>query len=447
MEQTFLKYISENELFTNEDKILVGVSGGADSVFLVHLLKQLKFKFAIAHVNFKLRDKESDLDQKFVQNLANKLDVLFYTTNFETQQFAEQQGISIEMAARELRYKWFAELKTEYKYDYIATAHHSDDNVETYLLNIIRGTGLRGISGILPKRNNIIRPLLFTNKKDIIDYLTIKNIDFRTDLTNFENIYHRNKIRNIILPELEKINNSVKKNILENIRINNEIEYIYNEAIFRNKINCVFHENDNTLINIEQLSKLKPLKTYLYEFLKPFNFNFDIVLEIINSLNNLSGKQFFSSTHKLLKDREFLIISKIENTEKTSEYIINEVRNIILINKGFDDELKLKMSLMTKESDFTINKNENIALIDFEKINFPLRLRKWTTGDFFVPLGMKNKKKISDFFIDKKINIFEKEKIWILEDKKHIIWVLGQRIDNRVKITKDTKKILFFEKI
>jgi len=447
MQQRFLNYIAQNNLFNYNDKILVGVSGGADSIFLVHLLKELKFKFAIAHVNFKLRKKESDLDQIFVKQLAQKIQVPFYTTNFETVEYAQNKGISIEMAARDLRYKWFEELKNEYKYNYIATAHHSDDNIETYLLNIIRGTGIRGISGILPKRNQIIRPLLFTNKTEILEYLTIRNINFRIDLSNNETIYQRNKLRNIIIPELEKINQSVKKNILENIRINHEIEQIYQEAILRQKINCVNYENETIKINIAQLEKLKPLKTYLYEFLKPYNFNFDIVLEIITTLNNTSGKQFFSATHKLLKDREYLIISKIETSNKSNEYIITDIRNIILINKGFKDELKLKMNLQTKEAEINIPKNNNFAYIDYEKINFPLRIRKWETGDSFIPLGMKNKKKISDFFIDKKINIFEKEKIWILEDNKHIIWILGHRIDDRVQITKQTKKYFIFEQI
>jgi len=447
MEQRFLNYITENKLFTKDDRILVGVSGGADSVFLVHLLKQLGFKFAIAHVNFKLRNSDSELDQKFVENLAHHLQVLFYTISFETMQLAQNEGVSIEMEARKLRYQWFAQLKHQYKYDYITTAHHSDDDIETYLLNIIRGTGIRGTSGILEKKDELIRPLLFTNKSEIVEYLTLKNIEFRTDKSNFENVYHRNKIRNVILPEMEKINSSVKKNILENIRINKEIEQIYNEAVFRNKMNCLTQENEEIKINIEQLKKLNPIRTYLYEFLKPYNFNSDIVFEIIKTINTASGKQFFSATHKLLKDRDYLIISKIQKQDKPTEYLITDIRNIMLINKGFDDELKLKMSLIEKKTDFILNKNSNFAYIDFEKITFPLRLRKWQNGDFFEPLGMKTKKKISDFFIDKKINIFEKEKIWILEDNQQIIWLVGLRIDNNVKITEETKKYLIFEKI
>ncbi len=449
IEDQFINYITQNQLFSQKDRLLATVSGGADSVFLVTLLKKINFNFAIAHVNFQLRDEDSNQDQIFVQNLATKLQVNFYTTNFNTTEYAQQTGDSIEMAARHLRYKWFDEIKIMHNYDYILTAHHADDNVETYLLNIIRGTGLRGIQGIANKRQYIVRPILFTNKEEILTYLQLNNIDYRTDLSNFENNYHRNKIRNIIIPEMQKINSAVKNNILKNIKINNEVQQIYNEAINSKQQKCFIYEANEIKIKISKLIKLSPLKTYLFEFLKPYNFNYQTIEDIISGLQEKSGKIFLSESHKILRDREFLLIKEnIQSpiNQSINELIINNFDNQIILNPGLTDALILNANLIDITADkLNIQSAKHLAYIDFHKIKFPLRLRKWRHGDFFYPIGMNKRKKISDFFSDNKISSFEKEKIWILEDDQKIIWIINHRLDNRVKITATTTKCLILQ--
>jgi len=442
IKQKFLDFIAENKLFTKSDIILVGVSGGADSVFLTHLLVDTGFKIAIAHMNFKLRGQDSDKDEIFVEKLAENLKIRCFSKSVNTLKFAAKNNISIEMAARQLRYQWFTEIIEIEKFDFIATAHHQDDDIETYLINAARGTGIRGLSGISPKRKNLVRPLLFTNKLAINEYLTEKNIEFRTDRTNFENIYNRNRIRNILIPEFEKINPGFKNNILQNIRINKDIEIIYNQSIENHKTGCISENNNEIKISIEKLKILNPLRTYLFEFLLPYNFNSDVVDDIIKILDNTSGKLFYSSTHKLLKDRDFLIISKIENHDNLSEYQINELTEDVVVNRNLSDEITLKLQVAEVNSDFKIEKNTEFGYFDFDKIKFPLKIRKWQQGDSFIPYGMKNSKKVSDFFIDNKINIFDKQKVWILESDNKIIWLIGYRIDDRFKITKSTSKSL-----
>lgn len=440
--QKFLKYIAENNLFTKSDEILVGVSGGADSVFLVHLLLDAGFSFAIAHVNFNLRGEDSENDRIFVENLAEKHNIQIYCKSVDTIKYAEENNISIEMAARDIRYEWFAELLENEKFNYIATAHHQDDDIETYLINISRGTGIRGLSGISPKKGNLVRPLLFTNKVEITDYLNKNKIAFRTDLSNFENVYSRNKIRNIIIPEFEKINTGFRQNILNNIRINKDIETIYIQSVHEKRKTCVTENINETKISIEKLKNLSPLRTYLFEFLYPYSFNVDNVDDIISTLENYSGKLFYSQTHKLLRDRDFLIITKNEKSEFHENLVINEFSENIVAKFGVSDELKIEMKLVDIDSDFQIEKKSNYGYFDFGKIKFPVIIRKWKHGDSFIPFGMKNFKKISDYFIDNKINIFDKQKATIFETDNSIFWLAKYRIDNRFKIDEKTKKCL-----
>jgi tRNA(Ile)-lysidine synthase len=396
-------------------------------------------------MNFKLRDEDSRKDEKFVEEMAKKNNLKLFVKSVDTKDYAIQKKISIEMAARNLRYAWFDEILVSENFDYIAIAHNQDDNIETYLINLVRGTGIRGMSGIKPKNGKIVRPLIFLTKKEIVNYLVENEIEYRTDLTNFENIYTRNKIRNIIIPEFEQINQSFKNTIAENIKINKEIEIIYNESIERHRNECLIFTENFVKINIEKLQKLNPIRTYLFEFLRPYSFNSDAVDDIILNLNNISGKQFFSDTHKLLKDREFLFISKKDFLFSGNEILIENIVENIKINESLIDEISLEMSVHNIDEHFKISKDKNKAYFDFDKIKFPLKIRKWKNSDKFIPMGMRNFKKISDYFIDNKVNLCDKQKAWIIESDNQIIWLVNHRIDDRFKITEKSNKCLLIK--
>ena len=446
MEKQLHNFISQEKLFNKTAKILIAISGGADSIVLLDLLINTGYSCAIAHCNFKLRGQESEKDALFVENLSKKYDLKYFYKEFNTKKYSTQNKISIEMAARELRYEWFEKIRKENNYDFIATAHHKNDSVETFLLNITRGTGIRGLTGIPAKNNYIVRPLLFADKNNILEYCETNKIIFRTDKTNFQSDYNRNKIRNKIIPFFEEINPAFNQNVSQNIEKFKEIEKIYSKEILREKNNCVSYLKEDILININKLKKIEPIKTYLYEFLLPYNFSPKIIEDIILSLNNISGKKFFSQTHRLVKDRENLIISKQEQSIvsdcKKSIICINENQNKIT----FDNQtLEIKNICITPN--FKIKKTNSIAYIDADNIQFPLIIRKWTAGDYFFPLGMNKAKKLSDFFIDEKFSLPDKENTWLLLSEKKIIWIIGQRIDNRFRITNKTEKCLFLRNI
>jgi len=434
MVKSFISYLSDKLLLSPKDKILLTVSGGVDSVVMAHLFAQTKYNFAIAHCNFKLRDEDSDIDEEFVKNLANNLKVELFTKSFNTKAYAKRKNISIQMAARELRYDWFNELVIEKKFDYIATAHHLDDNIETVLINFIRGSGISGLRGILPKNNNIIRPLLFASRKQIENYATARNIIFRYDKSNDSDKYIRNKIRHNILPVLYEINPSFGNTFNNTVDRLKDIEEIYKTGI-ENQINKVIKHDDDIVIDIKKLLKLSPAKTFLYEFLTPYGFNYTSAEDIISIINDQSGKTFLSSTHKLIKDRNNLIVQK------------NNVANDIVGKIEKDDEyilfpVKLKIAVEEKVPGYNLITPKTIGLFDFNKIKFPLTIRKWKQGDSFYPFGMVNKKKVSDFFINEKFSILDKEKTYLLCSEDKILWIIGHRTDNRFKVNASTKKVL-----
>jgi len=437
MLKKFKDFIFQESLFENDDKILLTVSGGPDSVILCELFYRAKYNFGIAHCNFHLRGKESDEDEIFVRDLSKKYKVQFYVKHFNTKKYAKDNHISIEMAARDLRYNWFFELLKKEKYKYIATGHHLDDQIETFFINIIRGTGIAGLHGIISKQNNIIRPLLFAYRNDIEAFLKKNNIPFRTDSTNNSVKFMRNKFRNLILPQLYQINKNYKKTIINDIKRLKDAEFIYKTKINEVKKNILIKEGKNILIPIEKLKELNPLRTYLFEFLSSYNFNFSTVEDIISRLDDISGKQFFSSSHRLIKDREYLIISELDKKSEANaiEFFINE--NDLFINTP----VPLKFKNLIYNHDFIISKDKFIACFDKDKLKFPLQIRKWKKGDYFYPFGMNKKKKLSDFFIDEKFSLLEKEKIWLLCSDNDIVWIIGKRIDNRFRIRNNTKNI------
>lgn len=435
MLKKFEKYYQKNELFAKTDQILLTVSGGRDSVAMVNLFHQTKLNFGIAHCNFKLRGKEADKDEKFVKDLAKKLNVPFYTVLFNTHEFADENKISTQMAARELRYSWFEEIRTKNNYQFIATAHHKNDVAETLLINLTKGTGLSGLHGIAVKNGKIIRPLLCFNRNEINEFVESNKIKFREDKSNAETNYVRNKIRHNIIPELEKINPSFIETIFKETQQFEELEQLLETKVNEDKKKCFLVQHGNIEADIPKLIQLNPLKTYLFYFLKPYGFNADEVIDVINSLKRQSGKKFLSSTHQLIKDRNKLIISTLQKEEK-KEFSIEKLQDFSQL------PFQLKAEILLKKKLKLIKKEKNYAYLDADKIKFPFTIRKWKTGDKFKPFGMKGVKKLSDFFIDEKFSLLEKENIWLLLSNNKIVWVVGHRMDDDFKLTEKTQQIL-----
>lgn len=436
MQTSFLNYIKKEKLFSVSDKVLLTVSGGIDSIALCDLFHKSGLKFGIAHCNFKLRGKESDKDEKFVESLATKYNVTFHSTTFKTKAFAKKNKLSIQVAARELRYNWFEEVKQEFKYKYIATAHHLDDSIETFFINFTRGTGISGLHGILPKQGAIIRPLLYATKVDIEAYAKKNKLKHREDSSNASDKYTRNKIRHHIIPVLKELNPAFEKSASATIQHLIDVETIYKTQIDNKRSSIVKTENSIIKITIASLQELNPLHTYLYEFLKPFNFSASHVEEIISAFDGESGKQFFSETHRLIKDRNALLIQPLTlQLEEAQSFKINKGQSEFISNS-----LKLKFETLPLEN-YQPTNSQSIANLDFDKLHFPLELRKWQQGDVFYPLGMKGRKKLSDFFVDKKLSLYQKENCWLLTSEGKIVWIIGLRIDDRFKVSPQTSKI------
>lgn len=435
MIEQFQNYNRINNLFRKTDSILLGISGGIDSIVMFHLFRLSGLKIGIAHCNFSLRGDESDKDEEFVRNLADNYNVSYYTKRFSTEAFALNEGISIQMAARDLRYEWFEKIRNANNYQYIAIAHNADDQIETFFINLIRGTGIKGLVGIRNKTEHIVRPLLFATRKDIVDFAGKNNFLYREDSSNSSLKYIRNKVRHEIIPAIEQLNPSFRKTMMENIQRIKETEQIYNQVI-ENKYELVVSQKDQSvLLKIDELKKLDPVETYLHEFLKPYGFSVTQIQNIVSSFDNTAGKQFFSTTHRILKDRTNLIVDEITVLTNQVFYINDDCT-------GLHYPINLTIKKEEINSTYSILKETTIGQFDFDKLVFPLTLRKWQKGDYFMPLGMKNLKKVSDFFIDQKLSLAEKENTWIIESGNKIVWIIGYRTDERFKITATTSKIL-----
>jgi tRNA(Ile)-lysidine synthase len=436
MLQAFKSYIRSANLFQQSDRILLAVSGGVDSVAMVRLFRDAGFSIGIAHSNFKLRGAESDGDEEFVRNLAEEHGVPFYSTHFDTKKYVSDQKVSIQMAARDLRYAWFEEIMKEHGYASVATAHHLDDQAETFFINILRGAGISGMHGIMPKQGKIIRPLMFTTREKIMAYAVETKITWRDDRSNKSRKYLRNKLRLDVLSELLKINPHFSHKLNESICHLRDVESIYNSHIAGVTADLVQHTPEGILISIDWIYEYQPHETYLFELLKPYGFSFPVVKEIVRSLDTFSGKIFYSPTHRLLRDRENFIIQPL--AELNTEFSPSE---IYLLNRGIpyvDNPITLSVYETDQIADLPMGK-ACTACLDYDKLAFPLRIRRWEKGDWFMPLGLKGKKKLSDFFVDHKISLADKEKTWLLVSGKDIVWVIGKRIDNRFRITSKTK--------
>lgn len=431
----FLRFVGKHELFSKTDHVLAAVSGGMDSVVMCELLHKNKFQFSIAHMNFKLREVDSDLDEDFVKDLAEKYEVKYFGYQVDTRSYAKQNCLSIEMAARELRYTWFGKLLIAYNFDYVTTAHHQNDQTESILLNLTRGTALKGYQGIKPKNNHLIRPLLFANRKEIEAFALEMKLSFRTDKSN-ENIdFQRNRVRKNVIPELEQINPSLHETISRNTEyLQNYIDFVEQNM---NKVKAQLCKSlkDNLFINFTSIRNDRFFRLYLFELLNEFGFNSAQLDNIVESVNSQSGIQFISPTHVLIRDREQFVISPIRSR---NQYVI-AVHDIHEIIHYESSEFTFNLITNLENEDL---KNPFHAYLEMDLLTFPLSLRKWGNGDVFHPFGMKGAKKVSDYLTDIKLNRFDKENTIVVLSNSQIIWVAPYRIDDRYKVSQDSKKIL-----
>jgi len=440
--QTKIRNTIESNYLCNKvsDSLLIGVSGGIDSMVLLHILHSLEYKIAIAHCNFNLRGSESDLDQNLVELFAKQNNIPIHIQSFNTNLIAEETNSSIEMVARELRYNWFQELCNSNNYTKIVIAHNENDTIETFFINLLRGSGIKGLLGIPMINGIIIRPMLSIQRTDIEEYATKNTIPFRTDSSNLENKYIRNKIRNIIIPELEKISTNSQNSITTTISHLSDVYKIYTSVI-KQQIPTVCKKTAQGIsIDEKKLCEFEYGQTLLFEILNPLGFNSDTISQVYISFNTQSGKQFESPSHIAIHDRNTLYIeSRISNTKAFQisikdtfpQTISTPIGNIKITSQDFKP--------------FEINKNKNFALVDYDQLIFPLTIRTWKPGDIFKPFGMKGNKKVSDFLIDEKVPIHKKEDVLVIESGDSIVWLVNYRISQDFCIREKTKSAVTFE--
>ena len=449
--QQYKDFIEKENLFSPKDKLLLAVSGGVDSVVLCELCKQAGYDFLIAHCNFQLRGEESERDENFVKSLGEKYQVEVKVKKFETEKFAEERKLSIQEAARVLRYEWFDELvgsqesgvrsqKSQLR-THLLTAHHANDNAETVLMNFCRGTGLHGLTGIPVSYGNIKRPLLIFSKDELKQFAKERKLDFVEDSSNLSSKYTRNLFRNEIIPAITKVYPQVNENLNDNINRFKEIEKLYKLAVGEIKKKLVKEKGSEWHIPVKQLMSYNN-RALIYDIIADFGFNEKQIDEVIKLAESDSGKYIESPTfdYRIIRHRHWFIISAV-NSAGSAMIIIEEKNKSLQFEEGKIELERIQTSNFNPDS-YRDQTSNNIACLDGKQINFPLILRKWKTGDYFYPLGMKKKKKLSRFFIDQKLSKTEKERTWVIEMDKKIIWVVGYRIDERFKIVEKTKQVL-----
>lgn len=438
---------SYTQLSINDSVFLLAVSGGVDSVVLTDLCYKSQLNFFIAHCNFQLRGDESERDEQFVRSMAGKYGIEVFVKRFATEEYAGDTKVSIQVAARELRYEWFREViretidnrdKTQHtaRHGFIVTAHHADDNIETVVMNFFRGTGLKGLRGMDVFYEGIFRPLLSFKKHELLAYARENQLEYVEDSSNANSYYTRNYFRNELLPAVSKVFPAAEDNILKNIQRLKEVEQVYNNAMQHYKNRIVEQRDHEEHLPILKLQKLSAFRTVLWEIIKVKGFSSAQVNEVIKLMSAENASYIDSSTHRIIKNRKWLIITPRQS--KQDEYIVIERHD----RKTAFTLGALKIEPSIPASSFSISSAKNIAAFDESTIEFPLMLRRWKQGDYFYPLGMRKKKKLSRFFIDEKLSPTEKENVWVLEMNKKIIWIINHRIDDRVKITPSTSQVL-----
>ena len=425
----FQNHINANFSFLQDKKLIVATSGGMDSMVLVHLFQKFNLNFALAHCNFQLRGAESDGDENFVKDYAKHNNITFFVTKFDTKNYSEENKLSTQVAARNLRYNWFNELLVSEKFDFVATAHHLDDQVETFLINFSRGTGLDGLTGIPSQNGNIIRPMLPFSRKEIENYVSENKLQWREDSSNTSDKYLRNKIRHHVIPVFKEINESFLQSFQNTLDHLNQEQSLVNDAVQMVYDIVVSEDNEQLKINISALLQYENYRAYLYKWLNKYGFL--AWNDVYNLIEAQSGKQIFSEKYILLKDRDFLILSKKETTN-FEEIIIHSITE--------KPNFPLKLSLCNL-SDIS-NQMKNVIFVEENKIQFPLTIRKWKEGDYFYPSGMQGKKKVSKYFKDEKFTLFQKQDTWILESNNKIVWIIGHRADERFKVENTTQTII-----
>ena len=434
----FIDFIEQNMLFGSSNTVLAAVSGGADSVLMAHLLSVAGYNFGIAHCNFMLRGDEADADQEFTRQLAGQLGVSFHTVSFNTRQHAADNKISIQIAARNLRYEWFQELCQTNGYKAIALAHHQNDSIETILLNLTRGTGIAGLHGILPKNGTLIRPLLFLSGDEIRQIVREEKLPYVDDSSNTSTKYARNKIRHQVIPVLKQLNPNLEQTFENNLRNFRELEQLLNDKVDALTTELFVKHGDDFHINIDAINNLSPKRLLLFKLLQPFGFLDNVVNDLLTSLHKHPGRVFESGGFKLLIDRGELIICK-KIADVIAPVLINKVDH--MINYG-----DYKMTVVYNDSPFIIKDNPSAVAVPSEKLIYPLTIRTWQQGDAFRPLGMKTRQKLSDFFIHQKVPLHLKPHVPILlNGNSEIIWIGGFRLDDRYKVDDKTEKVTIFE--
>ena len=421
------KHLRTNFPFLHEKRLFLAVSGGVDSMVLLDLFHKMNYEIAVLHCNFSLRNSESNGDEVFVKTFCNEKQIPIYSKRFDTKQFSEKHKLSIQVSARKLRYDWFYEQLKELNFDYILTAHHLDDNIETFLINLSRGTGLDGLTGIPAQNNQIIRPLLPFSRDEIEKYAEKNKLPWREDSSNVSDKYLRNRIRHQIVPVLKEINPTFLDSFQKTQNYLKEAQSIVNDGEYIIYQEVAVEKEDGTIwFDLKKLLQLPNYGAYLFQWL--YSFGFTAWNDIYALAHAQSGKQVFSEHYILLKDRDFLILfAKEEASELEVFFIDKDVKDV---------KVPLKISFCNV-SDISVT-DANSIFVDAETLQFPLTIRKWNEGDYFYPLGMQGKKKLSKYFKDEKMSLIDKSSQWILCSENQIVWVIGKRQDERFKITNKT---------
>ncbi|MBR4441440.1 MAG: tRNA lysidine(34) synthetase TilS [Bacteroidales bacterium] len=439
MLQRFNQYIATHHLADRSQQILLAISGGADSVSMLDLFAKAGFDIAISHVNFHLRGDDSNRDEAFVRSLAHSYNVPIFVKDFDTQSYAAEKHISIEMAARELRYAEFEKIMDHHGFASTAVAHHIDDAIETFLLNLLRGTGISGLTGMHSRNGRIIRPMLCFSRKDIEKYVQDNGLQYVTDVTNFETEFSRNKIRNCVAPYFEQINPSYRNSFAETFTYLQQVKEIYYREIEDQKRRITRTIGGETLVSIPELMQYHQKEALMFEILRQYGFNKTQVSQILNAAEAESGKTFMSDNYRLVKDRNMFVISNFKEEDNGQEILLG--RDALAKGEFRGDGCVLRFDIIPK-TDFSPERDSSTAYFDFDSIEFPLVLRHWQSGDTIVPFGRRQPKKLSDIFIDHKLTILEKERVRILCSGGKIIWAVGIRAADTYKVTPKTLHIL-----